>query len=199
MARLRLGMTRFSAAALLLIAGRCIDAQPTEASQTQEFLRAEFTPAASAKLALGLIYDQAAVAIPEWGSGHAGMARRAEWLAAGWIVRASTEYAVAYYREVDTSYRSCVCKGFPRRTAHALRAGFLEYRADDTPVFAVARFSGLATGALATMPMLPPGYGLHDAAHRAAMTFLVDEGFNVLQEFRPEIMRTVPLRRKPAP
>jgi hypothetical protein len=31
------------------------------------------------------------------------------------------------------------------------------------------------------------------------MTFVVDEGFNVLQEFRPEIVRTLLLRHKPAP
>jgi hypothetical protein len=195
-ARLWLGMIRFSAVVLLLIAGPRIDAQPTEASQPQEFLRAEFTPAASVKLALGLLYDQATVAVPEWGSGRAGMARRAEWLAAGWMARASAEYAVASYRSVDTNYRPCTCSGFPRRAAHALRGGFLEYRADDKPVIAIARFSGLATGALVTLPMLPPGYGFRDAAQRAAMAFLVDEGFNVLQEFRPEIVRTVLLRGK---
>jgi hypothetical protein len=192
-------MTRLCAATVLLLAGLRLDAQTGDVSEPQGFLQAELTPGASAKLALGLLYDQATVAVPEWGSGRAGLARRAEWLAAGWVARASTEYAVASYRGVDTGYRPCACKGFPRRAVHALRTGFLEYRPDDTPVFAVARFSGLATGALATIPMLPPGYGFRDAAHRAAMTFLVDEGFNVLQEFRPEIVRTLLLRRKPAP
>lgn len=171
-----------------------MDAQTADLSQLQGFFRAELTPAAPMKLALGLTYDQVTVAVPEWGSARAGMARRAEWLATGWIVRASTEYAVAAYREVDTGYRSCLCKGFPRRAGHALHAGFLEYRRDQTPAFALARFSGLAAGALATMPMLPPGYGFRDAAQRAAMAFVMDEGFNMLHEFHNEIVRTLLFR-----
>jgi hypothetical protein len=38
------------------------------------------------------------------------------------------------------------------------------------------------------MPMLPARYGEADAAGRSAMTFGVDEGFNVLQEFRKKIV-----------
>jgi hypothetical protein len=70
----------------------------------------------------------------------------------------------------------------------------VEYRDDGTATFAVARFSGLAGGALATMPMLPARYGLRDAGGRAATAFGVDEGLNMLLEFRREIVRTLLLR-----
>jgi hypothetical protein len=187
-------MSRFFAVALLLVAGRSMDAQMVDPTPSRGFLQTEFTPGAGAKMALGLLYDQATVAVPEWGSDRGGLERRAEWLAASWAARAVTEYAVASYRGVDTRYRRCACKGFPRRAAHALRSGLVEYRADGAEVFAVARFSGIASGALATMPMLPAGYGLRDAAGRSVVAFGGDEGFNMLKEFRPEIVRTLLFR-----
>jgi hypothetical protein len=190
-------MSRYAVIALLLVLGSSAGAQVADPPQREGFLRQEFTPGASLKLGLGLLYDQATVAVPEWGSGRAGLARRAEWLGAGWLARASTEYIVAARRGVDTGYRPCDCKGFPRRAAHALRSGFVEYRSDGTPIFAVARFSGLAAGGLATMPMMPAGYGLSDAARRTVVAFGVDEGFHMLHEFRKEIVRTLLLRRAP--
>jgi hypothetical protein len=45
--------------------------------------------------------------------------------------------------------------------------------------------------------MLPEGYGVRDAAERSVMAFGVEEGFNVLQEFRREIVRTLLLRGHP--
>jgi hypothetical protein len=42
--------------------------------------------------------------------------------------------------------------------------------------------------------MLPAGYGLRAAAARSVMAFGVDEGFNMLKEFRPEIVRTLLFR-----
>lgn len=132
--------------------------------------------------------------MPEWGSGRAGLARRAEWRGLGWMTQASAEYAVASYRRVDTSYHPCACKGFSRRALHALRGGFVEHRSDGAPVFAFAHFSGLTADGLATTPMLPAGYGLRYASGRAAMAFGVGEAVNVLQEFRREIVRTLLLR-----
>jgi hypothetical protein len=187
-------MSRFILIAFLVAAPFHADAQP-DSPLMQGFVQSELTPGASIKLALGLLYDQATVAVPEWGSDRGGLERRAEWLVAGWAARASVEYVVASRRGVDTGYRPCACKGFPRRAAHALREGFREYRAGGTPVPALARFSGLAAGSLATIPMLPAGYGLRDAAGRAVTAFGIDEGFNLLHEFRKEIVRTLLWRR----
>jgi hypothetical protein len=184
-------MSRFLTGALLFISAYGVHAQVMATPDARGFLQSEVTPAASMKLGLGLLYEQATVAVPEWGSGRAGLTRRAEWLAAGWMARASVEYGVSTYRGTDTGYRACACKGFPRRSAHALGAGLSEYRGDGTRAFALSRFSGLAAGALATMPMLPAGYGLRDAAERSATAFAVDEGFNLLREFRREIVRTL--------
>lgn len=171
-----------------------MNAQVADPSVSEGFIQNTFTPGATAKMALGLLYAQGTDSVPEWGSGRAGLARRAEWLGAGWMATATTEYAVARFRGVDTSYHLCACKGFPKRAAHALHSGFVEYRADGSATFAVARFSGIAAGSLATIPMLPSPYGFRNAAGRAGITLGVDEGFNMLQEFRKEIVRTLLLR-----
>jgi hypothetical protein len=190
-------MSRISAVALLVVAASSINAQVLDNPQPDGFLQTEFTGATVMKLALGLLYDQTTAAVPRWGSGGAGLARRAEWLGAGWTARVLTEYAVASHLRVDTDYHPCECKGFPRRAAHALVEGFLEHRSNGTPVFAVARFAGIASGGLATMPMLPGGYGMRAAAGRMVMAVGVDEGFNMLREFRREIVRTLLLRGNP--
>jgi hypothetical protein len=165
-------------------------------STLAEFTRGLFTPTQSAKFALALLYDQATVAVPEWGSGRAGLDRRAEWLAATYLSRYSAEFAAEKLLGTDTSYQRCHCKGFPKRAAHALHAEFTERTAEGANVFAFARMSGIVASTAVTAPMLPERYGLADAGSRAITAIGVDEGFNVLQEFWPEIKRTLLLRKK---
>jgi hypothetical protein len=76
-------MRRFSFVALLLAAISLANAQGPDPPAREGLLETAFTPGASAKLALGLLFAQSTESIPEWGSGSAGLARRAEWLAAG--------------------------------------------------------------------------------------------------------------------
>jgi hypothetical protein len=168
----------------------------SEGTLADEFTRGLFTPGASAKFALGLVYDQATVAVPQWGSGRAGLGRRTEWLAAGYLARYSTEFAAEKLLGTDTSYQRCRCKGFPRRAAHALHAEFVERKAGGSNVFAFARMSGIYASAALTAPMLPAGYGVADVNQRALTAVGIDEGCNILQEFWPEIKRTLLFRKK---
>jgi hypothetical protein len=162
----------------------------------EQFTRGLLTPGNSAKLALTLLYDQATVAVPEWGSGRAGFERRAEWLAAGYLTRYSAQFAAAKLRGTDAGYERCRCKGFPRRAAHAIRAEWVERRADGSAVFAFARMTGIFASVAVPAPLLPAGYGAADASKRAITAIGVDTGFNMLQEFWPEIKRTLLLRKK---
>jgi hypothetical protein len=161
----------------------------------EQYLRGLASPGAGAKLALGLLFDQATDAIPEWGSGGDGLRRRADWLAAGYAARYSAEFAVAKALSRDTAYRRCRCRGFPRRAAHALREEFTERRADGSASFAAARMTGILTSSAVAAPMLPESYGAAAAASRTATSIGIDEGLNMLQEFWPEIRRTLLFRK----
>lgn len=156
-----------------------------------------FTPGNSAKFALGLLYDQATVAVPQWGSDREGLARRAEWLTTGYVTRFTTEFAVARMTGVDTHYQRCRCKGFPRRAVHALHAEFTERRSDGSSAFATARLTGIYASAAVTEAMLPGERSMEDLNSRAVAAIGIDEGFNMLQEFWPEIRRTLLFRKKP--
>jgi hypothetical protein len=170
--------------------------QADPGNTVNRFARGLFTPTEAAKLALGLVYDQATVAVPEWGSGRDGLMRRTEWLAAGRLTRYTTEFATRSLLGTDTSYHRCRCKGFPRRAGHALYAEFVERKADGSAIFATARLTGIYASTAITAQMLPAGYGVADANSRAMAAIGIDEGFNLLQEFWPEIKRTLLLRRK---
>lgn len=163
-----------------------------------KFWSGMFSPGDSAKVMLGLLYDQATFAVPEWGSGAAGLGRRAEWVTAGYLTRYTTEFATAELLGTDTSYRRCLCKGFRRRAGHALHAEFVERKRDGSDTFAFARLSGIYVSAAATAPMLPAGDGAWNASNRAMASLAIDEGFNMLKEFWPEIRRTLLPRGFPA-
>ena len=190
---------------LWLFSGSAVQAQERYVGQpapshdgalANEFTQGLFTPGKSAKLALALAYDQATVAVPEWGSGRAGLGRRAEWLSAGYLARYSTEFAAEKLLGTDTSYQRCRCKGFPRRAAHALHAEFVERKADGSKVFAFARMTGIYASVALSAPILPDNYGVADANQRAITAIGIDEGCNILQEFWPEIKRTLLFRKK---
>jgi hypothetical protein len=157
---------------------------------------AVLTPGAAAKFFIGLLHDQGTDEIPEWRSGGEGLERRAQWRLATHVVRSVTEYEAARLRGTAEYYERCRCKGFPQRSRHAVISEFVERRADGSLEPPVARLAGIYASVAVTAPLLPRGYGVGAALSRANMTVLTDIGYNVLQEFWPEIRRTLLLRRK---
>lgn len=170
----------------------------SELALAEEYAGKLATPAGSAKLALGLLFAQGTAAIPEWGSGREGLRRRAEFLSAGYLARYSAEFVTAKALGSDTSYRRCQCKGFPSRAAHAVFAEFTEGKADGSRGFATARMTGIVSSVAITAPMLPARYGAGEATGRAIATIGIDEGFNMLHEFWPEIRRTLLFQKRQA-
>jgi len=160
------------------------------------FVEHAFSPGMLAKFSLGVLYDQTTVQEPEWGAGAAGLRQRAEWRMAGLLSRAATEYAIARMRETNSDYQRCRCKGFGPRSRHALVSEFVEIRADRSMAPPVARFTGIATSLAVTTPFLGQHSGVGTGTDRAAVLVGADLGFNMLQEFWPEIKRTLLLRRK---
>lgn len=162
-----------------------------------DFVATAFAPSALAEVSLGALVDQAADAVPEWGSGKSGLGKRAGLLVSSHLMGASAAYSVAEIRGTTTAYVRCQCKGFPRRARHALVSEFIEHRLDGGITAPVARFAGLATSVAASAPLLPPRYGAGYAMERAEVRVGADIGINMLDEFWPEIRRTLgaPLRR----
>jgi hypothetical protein len=160
------------------------------------FFDSAITPGMFAKFSLGVLYDQATVATPEWGSGADGLRKRAAWRMTGLLTRASAQYAVAKWRDTDPDYERCHCKGFGPRSRHALVSEFVEIRRDGSLGAPVARFSGIATSVAVTTPFQGSNPTAGTAAQRAVLLVGTDLGFNMLQEFWPEIRRTLLFRRK---
>jgi hypothetical protein len=148
----------------------------------------------AAKFSLGLLYDQATVQTPAWGSGRTGLQKRAEWRGLGLVSRGLTEYTVASLRGTDPIYARCACKGFGPRSRHAVVAEFLERRRDGSFRAPVSRFAGIGAGVGVTS--LGQGADATGAPGRIALLAGTDLGFNMLQEFWPEIKRTLLLRKK---
>jgi hypothetical protein len=167
------------------------------AGEPPDFVAMAFAPSALAEVSLGTLFDQATVAVPEWGSGREGLARRVGLLTSTRMIDATVAYGVGQLRGTTTAYSRCLCKGFPRRARHAVVAEFVEHRRDGSVAAPVARFAGLATSVAASAPLLPGGYGAGYAMERAETRIGADIGINLLQEFWPEIRRTVyrPLRK----
>jgi hypothetical protein len=160
---------------------------------------AALTPGEAAKFGLALLHDQATVTIPEWGAGREGLERRAQLLAATHLAGSVIEYEVARLRGSSEGYERCRCKGFPRRSRHAVVSEFVERRANGSLAQPVARLAGVYVPVVVTLPLLPQGYGVGNMQYRANMTLIADAAFNVLKEFWPEIKRTLLFRRTTSP
>lgn len=181
----------------LLVPGMSLaDADPG-LGQPPDFAAMAFAPSGLAEVSLGTLFDQATVAVPEWGSGKEGLARRVGLLTSSHMIDATVAYGVGQLRSTTTAYSRCLCKGFPRRARHAVVAEFVEHRMDGSVAMPVARFAGLATSVAASAPLLPAAYGAGYAMGRAETRIGADIGINLLQEFWPEIRRTLgaPLKR----
>jgi hypothetical protein len=148
------------------------------------FVESAFSTATLAKFSLGSLYGQATDQVPKWGSGAAGFEKRAAWRMAGLLSRTAAEYSVARLQGTDPRYDRCRCKGFLPRSRHALVSEF--------SVAPSARFTGIA--ATVGVTSLGQHSAIGDAGKRGIVLVGTDIGFNFLQEFWPEIKRTLSRR-----
>jgi hypothetical protein len=180
----------------ILANGGVLRAQVAAASDAHNpgFVENTFSTAMMAKFSLGVVYDQATEQVPKWGSGIAGLQKRAEWRMAGLVSRTSAEYGIARLRETDPGYVRCQCKGFGPRSRHVIVSEFTERRADGGLAAPVSRFGGI--GASIAVTSIGQRSGPGDAAARGLLMVNTDIGFRLLEEFWPEIRRTLFFRRK---
>lgn len=131
---------------------------------------------------------------PEWRRGLAGFGQQtASWIGVFGIqesIRQGGAAALGY----DPRYLSCQCRGFFRRTGHAIKWSVVTRNSSgqtrlDLPTIAGAYGSGIIATAWYPAPHRPLADGL-PAGHEQ-MLFVV--GFNVISEFAPELKRVLRL------
>lgn len=143
-------------------------------------------------LVSALVLDQATGQPEEWGGGFAGYGRRVGSRLGGAVIQGSVQAPLAALLKEDTRYIISGQRGFKRRAGHALIYGFLTYNDKGKPTLNVANLTGYYA-ASATSTLWVPGvgnsatYALRDGSLQVGLAAVV----NLVQEFWPEILRTV--------
>jgi hypothetical protein len=144
-----------------------------------------------------LVLDQATGDPSEWGGGFRGYGRRVlSRVAAGDIVQNSFQHPAAALLKEDVRYIASNQHGFKRRAAHAVVYSFLTYNDQGRPTVNISNIAGYYVGSAASTLWLPGRrntalYTLSDGSEAIGLSVPV----NLLQEFWPEVRRTVFRRR----
>ena len=129
---------------------------------------------------------------PEWRNNAVGFGQRtASWLGA-FAIQETVHHGGAAALGYDPRYLPCACRGFLRRSGHALRWSLVTKDTSgktrlDLPVLAGAYGSGIASTAWYPARFRPGSDGVR--AGNEQMIFVV--GINVIKEFAPELKRAV--------
>jgi hypothetical protein len=140
-----------------------------------------------------LALDQAAGSPQQWGGGFRGYGRRvASRVASGDIVQNSFQFPVAALLKEDVRYIASNQHGFGRRVGHAVLYSFLTYNSQGRPTLNIGNIGGYYfAGAVSTLWL--PGrqkvlsYTFTNGSEALGLSMPV----NMIQEFWPEIVRTV--------
>jgi hypothetical protein len=139
-----------------------------------------------------LVLDQATGSPAQWGGGFAGYGRRVASRTASAILQGTFQAPLAYLLHEDVRYIASKEAGFKRRALHAIVYSFLTYNNSGQPTLNVANLSAYYASTAVSTAWLPGHYNvlsytLSNATEQIGLTLPV----NVLQEFWPEIVRTL--------
>lgn len=140
--------------------------------------------------------DQATRIPPEWRLDAAGFGERtASWIAI-FGIQESIHHGGAAALGFDPRYLACQCRGFLRRSAHAVKWSVVTKNSSgqarpDLPVIAGAYGSGVVSTFWYPAPHKPLADGV--TAGNQQMLFVA--GINVIKEFAPELKRALRLKR----
>lgn len=148
------------------------------------------SPAMLTVYAAGGVYTEIDKDPPEWGQGAEGWARRtasyAGVIAAQETIRQGGAAALGY----DPRYLKCDCKGFFRRTGHALLWTFLTKDHDGRTRFDAPAVVGAYGSGMLSMLWYPRRYSpLTDGFRVGSQQVGLSFGVNALSEFGAELKR----------
>lgn len=139
-----------------------------------------------------LLLDQATGSPAQWGGGFAGYGRRVASRTASAILQGTFQAPAAYLLHEDVRYIVSKRHGFRHRALHAIAYSFLTYNNSGRPTVNVANLGAYYASTAVTTAWLPGhykvlDYTLSNSTEQIGLTLPV----NLLQEFWPEIVRTL--------
>jgi hypothetical protein len=139
-----------------------------------------------------LLLDQATGSPEEWGGGFKGYGRRVASRLGSAILQGTFQAPAAYLLHEDVRYIASRRPGFKHRVAHAIAYSFLTYNNSGHPTLNVSNLGSYYAATAVSTAWLPGhhntlDYTLSNGSAQIGLTVPV----NILQEFWPEIVRTL--------
>ena len=143
-----------------------------------------------------LVLDQTTGSPEQWGGGFPGYGRRVASRVGNAILQGTFQAPVAAVLHEDVRYIASSQHAFKPRAIHAIKYSFLTYNGQGHPMLNVANLSAYYASTAVSSAWLPghrnlAGYTFSNASEQIALSLPV----NLLQEFWPEISRTIHLGR----
>lgn len=137
---------------------------------------------------------------PEWGQGAAAYGKRTASILGTFLIQETVAQGGAALLGYDPRYLHCDCRGFWRRSGHAVKWSFLTKNTEgktrlDVPSLASAYAAGMLSTYWYPARFNPLTDGVRNGNQQEAFTI----GVNILKEFSPELKRLFRRRRATVP
>jgi hypothetical protein len=141
------------------------------------------------------VADQITHDPPEWRQGVEGYARRSASEYGVHVVQATIHQAGAAALGYDPRYLACDCKGFWRRSAHAVKWSFLTRNNEGATRADIPAMAGAYGAGMISMSWYPKRFGgLTDGVRVGNQEMGLVVGFRVIREFAPDLKRFFHIR-----
>jgi len=127
---------------------------------------------------------------PEWHQGAKGYARRSASLLGLFTIQETVAQAGAAALGYDPRYIQCECRGFFRRSGHAILWTFLTKNEQGSTRFNLPALAGAYGSGMLSTYWYPPRYNpLSDGVRVGNQQVGFDVGVNLIREFSPELKK----------
>ncbi len=163
---------------------------PTNVERVDRLLRDTFGPVAVLQSALVAGTHHIVNNPPEWRQGVDGYNRRLASQFGRLAVQNSLELSLGAALKQDYTYQRCNCRGFLRRTGHAVIANFTARTPDGGNTFTLVRVGSIYAGAMISTAWYPDRYtATGDGVRFGTVSVASGTLINIAREFWPDIRR----------
>lgn len=134
---------------------------------------------------------------PDWGQGTKGYAKRTAALLGRFTMQTTVHQAASAALGYDPRYLSCDCKGFLRRSGHAIKWTLLTRNNDGETRLDFPKMAGAYGSGMLSMYWYPSRFNpLTDGVRAGNQQMGFEFGVSVIREFSPELKHFFTLGRK---